>query len=367
MKIGINGFGRIGRLVLRSALARSVDLDIVAINDRGDAQINAHLFQFDSTYGPFRGRVEAGDGQITIDKHSISIVSHLNPLDIPWRDLGVELVIEATGVFTTADQAAAHLQAGAERVLVTAPSKGADVTLVVGVNEHAYNPVEHQIISAASCTTNALALIAKVLNEHFGIRSGMMNTIHAYTNDQRILDRSHTDSRRARAGAENIIPTTTGATRALGEVIPALAGKFHGISYRVPIITVSVIDLVAELEQAATVAEINTAFAMAASGPLAGVLGYTNLPLVSSDFRGDSRSSIVDGLLTTLLYEERMIHVVGWYDNEWGYASRVADLASFIGECERNGPRPERVRVVEREQIERAVRTASFAPEGLPL
>src|SRR5580700_11041166 len=198
MKIGINGFGRIGRLVLRSALARNVDLDIVAINDRGNAQINAHLFQFDSTYGPFGGHIEVGDGEITIDGRSIRIVSHLNPLDIPWKELGVELVIEATGAFTTADQAAAHLQAGAERVLVTAPSRGADVTLVVGVNEHDYDPVEHQIISAASCTTNALAVVAKVLHEHFGLRYGMMNTIHAYTNDQRILDRSHTDPRRAR-------------------------------------------------------------------------------------------------------------------------------------------------------------------------
>jgi glyceraldehyde 3-phosphate dehydrogenase len=363
MKIGINGFGRIGRLILRSALARSVDLDVVAINDRGDAQINADLFQFDSTYGPFLGRVEAGDGQIVIDGRSIEIVSHLNPRDIPWRELGVELVIEAIGVFTTAKQAAAHLQAGAERVLVTAPSEGADVTLVVGVNEHDYDPREHQIISAASCTTNALALIAKILHEHFGLRSGIMTTIHAYTNDQRILDRSHADPRCARAGAENIIPTTTGATRALGEVIPALAGKFHGISYRVPIITVSVLDLVAELEQAVTVAEINMAFAMAACGPLAAILGYTHLPLVSSDFRGDSRSSTVDGLLTALLCEERMIRVVGWYDNEWGYASRVADLASFIGKCERRG----RVRGVEREQIERALRTVSFAPEELPL
>ncbi len=367
MKIGINGFGRIGRLVLRSALARGVDLDIVAINDRGDAQINAHLFQFDSTYGPFRGRVEATDSQIIIDERPIRIVSHLNPLDIPWLELGVELVIEATGVFTTADQAVAHLQAGAERVLVTAPSKGADVTLVAGVNEHDYDPAEHQIISAASCTTNALAPIAAVLQEHFGLRCGMMNTIHAYTNDQRILDRSHKDPRRARAGAENIIPTTTGATRSLGEVIPALAGKFHGVSFRVPTLTVSVLDLVAELEQAAPAAEINGAFAMAANGPLAGVLGYTDLPLVSSDFRGDSRSSIVDGLMTSVLAEECMIHIVSWYDNEWGYASRVADLASFISECEHSRPRPQRVHIVEREQIERVLRTASFAPEGLPL
>lgn len=331
MRIGINGFGRIGRLILRSALARCIDLDIVAINDRGDAEINAHLFRFDSTYGPFKGQVEAGDGQIIINGRSIAIVSYLNPLDIPWRDLGVELVIEATGVFTHAEQASTHLSAGAERVLVTAPSKGADVTLVLGVNERDYDALDHLIISAASCTTNALAPLAKVLHDNYGLRSGSMTTIHAYTNDQRILDRSHKDPRRARAGAENIIPTTTGATRALGEVIPALAGKFHGVSYRVPTLTVSVIDMVAELEESATAEEINTAFALSARGPLLGVLGYSDLPLVSSDFRGDSRSSIVDGLMTTVLpYGERMIRVVSWYDNEWGYASRVADLASFI-------------------------------------
>ncbi len=355
MKIGVNGFGRIGRLVLRSALARGVDLDIVAINDRGDASINAHLFQFDSTYGPFQGRVKAEDDRIIIDGRSIAIVSHLNPLDIPWRELGVELVIEATGAFTIAEQAAAHLEAGAERVLVTAPCKGSDVTLVAGVNEHDYNPAEHQIISAASCTTNGLAPVAKVLHERFGLRSGMMSTIHAYTNDQRILDRSHKDPRRARAAAENVIPTSTGATKALGQVIPALAGKFHGISYRVPTITVSVIDLMAELEQAGTVEEINIAFAQASTGPLAGVLGFTDLPLVSSDFRGDSRSSIVDGLMTAVLQDECMVRVVCWYDNEWGYASRVADVANFISECESSGQRPERVRVVEREQVEQAL------------
>jgi glyceraldehyde 3-phosphate dehydrogenase (phosphorylating) len=355
MKIGINGFGRIGRLALRSALARGVDLDVVAINDRGNARINAHLFQFDSTYGPFRGRVEAEDDRIIVDGRSIAIVSHLNPLDIPWHALGVDLVIEATGAFTEADQAAAHLQAGAVRVLVTAPCKGGDITLVAGVNEHDYNPAEHQIISAASCTTNGLAPVVKVLHERFGLRSGMMSTIHAYTNDQRILDRSHEDPRRARAAAENVIPTSTGATKALGQVIPALAGKLHGVSYRVPTITVSIIDLVAELDQAATEKEINTAFALAAAGPLSGVLGYTDLPLVSSDFRGDSRSSIVDGLMTAVLQNERTVRVVCWYDNEWGYASRIADLASFISECESSGQRPERVRIVERERVEQAL------------
>lgn len=355
MKIGINGFGRIGRLVLRSALERGVYLDIVVINDRGNAEMNAHLFQFDSTYGPFRGRIETKDDQIIIDGRPITIVSHLNPLDIPWRDFGVELVIEATGAFTTSEQAAAHLQAGAERVLVTAPCKGDDVTIVAGVNEHDYNPAEHQIISAASCTTNGLAPMAKVLHEHFGIRYGMMSTIHSYTNDQGILDRSHKDPRRARAAAQNIIPTSTGATKALGQVIPVLKGKFHGISYRVPTITVSVIDLVVELEREASVAEINSAFALAATGPLLGILGYSDLPLVSSDFRGDSHSGIVDGLMTAILPEERMVHVVCWYDNEWGYASRVVDVASFINECEREGIHPDRVRIVEREQVEKAL------------
>jgi len=355
MRIGINGFGRIGRLFLRSALERGVDLDVVAINDRGDAEINAHLFQFDSTYGPFRGWVTATGDHIRINDRSIAITTHLNPLDIPWRDLGVELVIEATGAFTTGDQAAAHLQAGAERVLVTAPCKGGDVTLVAGVNEHDYCPATHQIISAASCTTNALAPMAKVLHEHFGLRAGMMTTIHAYTNDQRILDRSHKDPRRARAAAENIIPTSTGATRALGQVIPALASKLHGVAYRVPTITVSVVDLIAELEREATVEEINTAFAVAATGSLSGILGYTALPLVSSDFRGDSRSCIVDGLMTTVLAEERLIRIVGWYDNEWGYASRVADLAHYISVCAQSQERPERVRIVERAQVEQAL------------
>jgi glyceraldehyde 3-phosphate dehydrogenase len=355
MKIGINGFGRIGRLALRSALARGIDLDIVAINDRGAAQINAHLFQFDSTYGPFLGRVEEEGDRIIINGRSIAIVSYLNPPDIPWRELGVELVIEATGAFTHAEQAAAHLEAGAKRVLVTAPCKGGDITLVVGVNERDYQPDQHQIISAASCTTNGLAPVVKVLHERFGLRSATMSTIHAYTNDQRILDRSHKDPRRARAAAENVIPTSTGATRTLGQIMPDLAGKVHGVCYRVPAITVSVIDLVVELEEKASVAQINAAFALTAAGPLAGILGYIDLPLVSSDFRGDSRSSIVDGLMTTVLQGERVVRVTCWYDNEWGYASRIADLAHFISECDTCGQRPERIRAVEHKRVEQPV------------
>lgn len=365
MRIGINGFGRIGRLLLRSALTRGIELDVVAINVRSDAATNAHLFQFDSTYGTYQGCVQSNDDQITIDGRSIKVVSYHDPHDIPWRELGVELVIESTGAFTSAKQAAVHLRAGAERVLVTAPSEGADVTLVVGVNEHIYHPLKHQVVSAASCTTNALAPVASVLHERFGLQHGLVNTIHAYTSDQRIVDCSHKDLRRARAGAENIIPTTTGATRALGEVIPALAGRFHGVSYRVPINTVSVLDLVAELEQPAAATEINAAFAEAACGPMAGILGYTDLPLVSGDFRGDSRSSIVDGLMTAVLCKERTIHLVSWYDNEWGYASRIADLASFMSIWEREGQRSQRAQVAGHKK--QPLRTIPFAPEGVLL
>lgn len=359
MRIGISGFGRIGRMVLRSALQRGVDLDIVAINDRGDAAINAHLFQFDSTYGPYHGHVEARDGQVIIGDRAIRIVSHLHPREIPWRDLGVDLVIESTGVFASREQAAAHLEAGAQRVLITAPAKGADVTLVAGVNEHAYDPLQHRVISAASCTTNGLAPVVKVLHDTFGIRYGTMSTVHSYTNDQRILDRSHSDPRRARAGAENIIPTTTGATKALGEVLPALAGKLQGISYRVPTITVSLLDLVLTLERDTNAQQINDAFDAAASDALRGILGYTRLPLVSSDFRGDSRSSIVDGLMTTMISDENTVRIVSWYDNEWGYASRVADLAHYISACADGDSRPERICVVDRDRMARARRLAS--------
>ena len=364
MRIGISGFGRIGRMVLRSALVRGVDLDVVAINDRGNADINAHLFQFDSTYGPYNGSVEARNGHVFIGDRAIRIVSHLNPREIPWGDLGVDLVIESTGAFTSGEQAAAHLQAGAKRVLISAPAKGVDVTLVPGVNERTYDPREHRIISAASCTTNGLAPVVKVLQDHFGIRSGTMSTVHSYTNDQRILDRSHSDPRRARAGAENIIPTTTGATKALGLVLPALAGKLQGISYRVPTVTVSLLDLVLTLEREASAQQINSAFECAANGDLRGILGFTRRPLVSSDFRGDSRSSIVDSLMTTRISEENTtVRVVSWYDNEWGYASRVADLAGFISACGDSGPCPERVHVVEAEHVHRTRQLMTFESE----
>lgn len=367
MRIGISGFGRIGRMVLRSALVRGVDLDVVAINDRGGAAINAHLFQFDSTYGPYNGSVDARDGKVIIGDRAIRIVSHLNPREIPWDDLGVDLVIEATGAFASGEQASAHLQAGARRVLISAPAKGVDATLVAGVNERTYDPRQHHIVSAASCTTNGLAPVVKVLHDHFGIRYGTMSTVHSYTNDQRILDRSHSDPRRARAGAENIIPTTTGATKALGEVLPALAGKLQGISYRVPTITVSLLDLVIALEREASVERINSAFESAANGDLRGILGFTRRPLVSSDFRGDSRSSIVDSLMTALIPGGNLIRIVSWYDNEWGYASRVADLASFISACGDDGPCPERVHVVESERVHRTRQLVTFEPEIVPV
>ncbi|WJW66298.1 type I glyceraldehyde-3-phosphate dehydrogenase [Candidatus Chlorohelix allophototropha] len=367
MRIGINGFGRIGRLIIRSAIARGIDLDIVAINDRGEADINAHMLQYDSTYGPFAGRVEVLNNKIVVNGHPIEISSHTNPLEIPWKDYGVDLVIESTGVFTNADKAAAHIQAGAERVLITAPSNGADITIVMGVNETDYHPDSHEIVSAASCTTNALAPVANVLHREFGIRSGMMSTIHSYTNDQRILDRSHKDPRRARAGAANIIPTSTGATKALGTVIPALAGRLNGMSYRVPTLTVSLVDLAVNLERKTNVKEINKVLQDAAEGELKGIMGFTNLELVSSDFRGDSHSGVVDGASTAIMESENLARIVVWYDNEWGYASRIVDLAAYIQAHEGDAEAPHRTYSVEKEGLDRALVMGGFAPESPPL
>jgi len=356
MRIGINGFGRIGRLALRSLLQRRPDLEVAAINDRGAPEINAYMFKYDSTYGTYPGQIEAQGNYLLIEGRKIYMLSHLNPLEIPWADLGVELVIEATGVFRDADKAAAHLEAGARRVLITAPSKGVPVTVVMGVNQDAYDPTVHQIVSAASCTTNCLAPVAKVLLNTFGIQHGVMSTIHSYTNDQRILDKSHPDPRRARAAAANIIPTTTGATRALGEVIPALANKFRGISYRVPTITVSVVDLVVELEHPATEEEVNSAFRRAASGYLNGILTLTHEPVVSSDLKGMHYSAIVDGLSTVVVPDSKMVRVVAWYDNEWGYASRVVDLAHYMIEHEvEQVPSPGPWHVTEEEIAQRLV------------
>jgi glyceraldehyde 3-phosphate dehydrogenase len=332
IRVGINGFGRIGRQSMKAILERHAqDVEVVAVNDLTDTQTNAHLLRYDSTYGRFPGEVEATADSLIVNGHKIKVIAQRDPAQIPWGDLGVQVVIESTGLFTDADKAAAHLKGGAKKVIISAPAKGEDITLVLGVNENAYDPAKHNIISNASCTTNCLAPAAKVLNDAFGIERGLMNTIHSYTNDQRILDQVHKDLRRARAAASNIIPTTTGAARALSLVIPELKGRFDGMSLRVPTVTVSVVDFVANVRKEVTKEEVNQAFKDAAAGPLKGILGYTDEPLVSSDFRGDPRSSIIDGL-TTMVLGGTMVKVVAWYDNEWGYSNRVADLARFVGQ-----------------------------------
>src|SRR6266571_7628603 len=331
-RVGINGFGRIGRQSLKAMMERHPrDLEVVAVNDLTDTKTNAHLLKYDSTYGRFPGEIETTPDALIVNGHTIKVISQRDPAQIPWGDLGVELVLESTGLFTDASKAAAHLQGGAKKVIISAPAKGEDITLVLGVNENVYDPRTHNIISNASCTTNCLAPAAKVLNDTFGIERGLMNTIHSYTNDQRILDQVHKDLRRARTAGANIIPTTSGAARALSLVIPELKGRFDGMSLRVPTVTVSVVDFVANVRKEATKEAVNEAFRQAAEGSLKGILGYTEEPLVSSDFRGDERSSIVDGLLTMAL-GGNMVKVVAWYDNEWGYSCRVADLAHFISE-----------------------------------
>jgi glyceraldehyde 3-phosphate dehydrogenase len=334
IRVGINGFGRIGRQSLKAILDRhSSDLEVVAINDLTDTQTNAHLLKYDSTYGRFPGEVEATADSLIVNGHKLQVIAQRDPAQIPWADLGVQVVIESTGFFTDAAKAAAHLQAGAKKVIISAPAKGEDLTIVLGVNDHMYDPEKHHIISNASCTTNCLAPTAKVLNDTFGIERGLMNTIHSYTNDQRILDQVHKDLRRARAAAANIIPTTTGAARALALVIPELKGRFDGMSLRVPTVTVSVVDFVITTRKEASVETVNNAFKEAAAGPLKGILDYNEEPVVSSDFRGDAHSAIVDGL-STMVLGGNMIKVIAWYDNEWGYSNRVADLAHFIGQKE---------------------------------
>jgi glyceraldehyde 3-phosphate dehydrogenase len=331
-RIGINGFGRIGRQSLKAIMERHPqDLEVVAVNDITDTKTNAHLLKYDSTYGRFPGEVEATEDSLIVNGHKIQVVAQRDPAQIPWADFGVELVIESTGLFTDASKASAHLKGGAKKEIISAPAKGEDLTIVLGVNENMYDPAKHTIISNASCTTNCLAPAAKVLNDAFGIERGMMNTIHSFTNDQRILDQVHKDLRRARTAGANIIPTTTGAARALALVIPELKGRFDGMSLRVPTVTVSVVDFVAITRKEATKEQLNQAFKEAANGPLKGILDYTDEPLVSSDFRGDAHSSIVDGE-STMVLGGNMVKVLAWYDNEWGYSSRVADLAQFIAE-----------------------------------
>ncbi|GAC1404111.1 MAG: type I glyceraldehyde-3-phosphate dehydrogenase [Ktedonobacteraceae bacterium] len=332
LRVGINGFGRIGRQSMKAMLERYPrDIEVIAINDLTDTKTNAHLLKYDSTYGRFPGEVEATPEALIVNGHSIKVISQRDPAQIPWGDLGVELVIESTGFFTDADKAAAHLQGGAKKVIISAPAKGEDLTIVLGVNDNVYDPAKHNIISNASCTTNCLAPTAKVLNDAFGIEYGLMNTIHSYTNDQRILDQVHKDLRRARTAGANIIPTSTGAARALALVIPELKGRFDGMSLRVPTVTVSVVDFVATVRKEATKDSVNAAFKDAATGPLRGILDINEEPLVSTDYRGDSHSAIVDGL-STMVLGNNMVKVIAWYDNEWGYSSRVADLANFIGQ-----------------------------------
>jgi len=333
IRVGINGFGRIGRQSLKAMLERySAQIEVVAINDLTDTETNAHLFRYDSTYGRFDGQVEVLDNNdLSINGKKIKVFQQKDPAQIPWGDLGAQIVVESTGFFTDASKAKAHLHDSVKKVIISAPAKGEDITIVLGVNEDKYDPATQNIISNASCTTNCLAPAAKVIQDTYGIDRGMMTTVHSYTNDQRLLDVVHSDLRRARAAAQNIIPTSTGAARALALVMPELKGKFDGFSLRVPTATVSVVDFVALVNKPATVDAVNDAFKQAAAGKMKGILDYTDEPLVSSDFRGDSHSSIIDGL-STMVLGDNMVKVIAWYDNEWGYSSRVADLTNFVGE-----------------------------------
>jgi glyceraldehyde 3-phosphate dehydrogenase len=329
-RIGINGFGRIGRQTFKAMLDYHPDaLEVVAVNDLTDTQTNAHLLKYDSNYGRFPGEVRAEADAIVVNGRRVAIVAERDPAKIPWRELGAELVIESTGLFTDARKAAAHFEGGAKRIIISAPAKNEDVTIVLGVNEHAYDPAQHRILSNASCTTNGLAPVAKVLHDRWGIQKGLLTTVHSYTNTQRLLDMATKDLRDARAAALNIVPSTTGAARAVGLVIPELQGRFSGMSFRVPTPTVSVVDFVADLGSEVTVEEVNAAFKAVAEGPLQGIMAYTEEPLVSMDFKGDPHSTIVSGL-DTLVVGGTMVKVIAWYDNEWGYSCRVADLAAFI-------------------------------------
>ena len=329
-RIGINGFGRIGRQVTRSILERHSDeLEIVAVNDLTDTETNAHLFKYDTNYGRYPGTVEASDGHVVVDGRPIKVFSERDPAKIPWGDLGVQLVIESTGFFTNAQQAAGHLEGGAKKVIISAPAKGDDLTVVMGVNEDKYDPSQHTVVSNASCTTNCVAPLVKVLNDNFGISNALMTTVHAYTNDQKILDQVHSDIRRARAAAANIIPTTTGAAKAVGVVMPEVQGKIHGMAFRVPVPTVSLIDLVANVERSVTRDDVNGAFQQASQETLSGVLEYCEEELVSSDFKGNPASAIFDAP-STMVMGDSMVKVLGWYDNEWGYSCRVGDLAAFM-------------------------------------
>jgi len=331
-KIGINGFGRIGRLTLRTINQyHSGKLEVVAINDLTDTKTNAHLLKWDSTYGRYPGTVEATEDSIIVDSKEIRVLSERNPGNIPWPDYGVDIVIESTGLFTDGSKAVAHRRGSVKKVIISAPAKNEDITVVLGVNEDQYVPTQHNIISNASCTTNCIAPVVKVLHQSFGISKGLMTTIHAYTNEQRLQDMFHRDLHRARAAAQNIIPTTTGAARAVTQVIPELKGRLHGLAFRVPVATVSIVDFVADLDQEVTVEQVNQAFQVAAEGPLTGILEYCQEPLVSIDFKGNPASSIVDAP-GTMVIGDNMVKVLAWYDNEWGYSCRLADLAAYVAD-----------------------------------
>ncbi|MCL4513050.1 MAG: type I glyceraldehyde-3-phosphate dehydrogenase [Candidatus Eremiobacteraeota bacterium] len=327
-RIGINGFGRIGRQTLKALLEKYPEIEVAAVNDITDAATNAHLFKYDSTYGKFNGEVKAENNDLVINGKKIQVLSEKDPGKLPWKSLNVALVVESTGIFTDAEKAKAHLTAGARKVIISAPAKNEDITLVLGVNENQYDPSKHHIISNASCTTNCLAPVTKVLDDEFGLDKGLMATIHSYTNDQRILDLPHKDLRRARSAGLNIIPTTTGAAKAVGLVMPGLKGRFDGYSLRVPTPTVSIVDFTGITKKQITKESVNQAFKKAAEGRMKGILEFTTEPLVSMDFKGNPHSSIVDGLSTMAI--ENMVKVVAWYDNEWGYACRVADLVHFV-------------------------------------
>jgi glyceraldehyde 3-phosphate dehydrogenase (phosphorylating) len=328
VKVGINGFGRIGRNIMRAAMG-DAGIDIVAVNDLTNAATLAHLLKYDSILGNLKADISASGDRITVDKDEFQVLSVKDPAQLPWKSLGVDVVFESTGLFTKAEDAAKHLTAGAKKVVITAPAKKPDITLVMGVNNDKYDPAKHNVISNASCTTNCLAPVAKVLHETFGIRKGWMTTIHSYTNDQQLLDLPHKDLRRARAAALSIIPTTTGAATAVGEVLPELKGKLDGISMRVPTPNVSIVDLAAILDKKTTAEEVNAAFRKAADGPMRHILQYVEAPLVSIDFRGNPHSSIIDAPYTSVM-DGDFVKVLSWYDNEWGYSSRCVDLLRFM-------------------------------------
>ena len=331
-RIGINGFGRIGRLGLRAINQRcNGKLEVVVANDLTDAKTNAHLFKYDTNYGSYPGKVEATNDSIVVDDREIRVLAERDPAKIPWRDYGVDIVIESTGLFTQASKAAAHLQGGAKKVIISAPAQEEDISIVLGVNEGQYDPAKHHVISNGSCTTNCIAPVVKVLHQNFGIVHGFMTTIHSYTNDQKILDVFHSDLRRARAAAMNIIPTTTGAARTTTVVMPELKGKLDGLAIRVPTSIVSLVDLVADLDRKVTVEEVNDVFRKAAEGELKGIVEYCDEPLVSMDFKGNPASAVFDAL-STMVVDANLVKVLAWYDNEWGYSCRLADLCSYIAD-----------------------------------